>query len=356
MVSLRPSHAARWAQCAASPRLQEPIPDTKSDDAKEGDAAHWLAAEVLRGNFEIDELTDRQAPNGVIITGEIIEHVQTYLSVIGSEPVVVEKTQDSFSPLIAPGTPDALRVIENQGFIWDLKYGWRIVEVFRNLQLLIYAINLFAKHQWTLDSVTVTIVQPRPWHIDGRVRSWQISRDVAWGYHNKLQAWAQAAQNPHARAVTGEACRYCRALPFCEAARVAAINAVDVSMDVTNTELPPEAIGHELTTLRRAKEAVQLRLDAMEQFAIAQIDQHKHIPGWSIDRAYGREKWKDGVSTLELLSGQTLHENKPISPAQARKKGVDPQLVAQFSTTPQTGRKLVARDVSEKAKAVFGEN
>ena len=119
---LRPSNAGRWVNCAASPRLEELYPDTENEYAKEGTAAHWVAAQVLSGEHTLDELTDRAAPNGVIVTGEMVEHVQTYIDVV-PQPVIVERLLPSGILGVEDGTPDALRVDGRHGHIWDFKYG-----------------------------------------------------------------------------------------------------------------------------------------------------------------------------------------------------------------------------------------
>src|SRR3546814_2922085 len=128
MIELRPSGAGRWVNCPASPRIEAPFPDVESEDAKEGTAAHWVAAQVLGGHMQLEELTDRAAPNGVIVTGEMVEHVESYIAAVGT-PAVVEQELPTAIPGVETGTPDARRVVGPNGYIWDLKYGYGIVEV-----------------------------------------------------------------------------------------------------------------------------------------------------------------------------------------------------------------------------------
>lgn len=353
-ITLRPSGAGRWVNCPASPRLEAAFPDVESEDAREGTAAHWLVAQVLGGHHALDELTDRPAPNGVMITGDMVEHAETYVATV-PPGVVVERVIASPIPGVDDGTPDALRVDGRYGHIWDFKYGWSIVEAPGNWQLACYIVALFAKHGWELDQVTAYIVQPRPYHPDGRTRSWKVTRDEAIALYHALAAAAQRAQAPDAPAITGPHCRDCRALHACEAARRAGLNAVDVAYQGAAAPPTGDALGAELRTLKRAVDAIKLRLDALESHAIAVIDAGQVIPGWSLDRAYGRRRWKDDsqVPLLAAIAGVELMERKPVSPAQAEKAGVDKALVNQFTTTPETGRKLVERDGSTKAARVF---
>jgi hypothetical protein len=353
----RPSNAGRWVNCPASPRLEASFPDQESEDAREGTAAHWAAAQVLGGHVAmLDELTDRKAPNGVIITGEMVEHTQAYIDAVHSvtRTPVVERLIATTTG-VEDGTPDAIYVQGDRGHLCDLKYGYRIVEAPGNWQLAIYAIAMFIKHQWALQDVTARIVQPRAFHPDGRVRSWTISRDDALRLSQEITAAAARTQDPQAPAVTGPHCHDCRALHACEAARRAALNGVDVSVRSSPDAPPNDALAGELHTLRRAADAIKLRLDAIEGYALDVIAQGGLVPGWSVERAFGRRKWTnmDALRSLEALAGVPIYTEQPVTPAAAERAGVPRVLIDQFTTTPETGRKLVARDGSAKAREVF---
>lgn len=353
-VSLRPSGAPRWVPCPPSARLEAPYPEIEGEDAKEGTAAHWAAAQVLQGHHAaIEELTDRTAPNGIIIDGNMVDAAELYIATV-PPGCVIERLLESAIPGVESGTPDALRVDGRHGHIWDFKYGWGIVEAPGNWQLATYAVNLFAKHNWQLDSVTVYIIQPRPYHPDGKVRKWVISHVEGQALYAKIAQAAQWANDPASPCTTGPHCHDCRAAYPCEAARRASLNAIDVTYAATPVELAPVDMAGELHTLRRAQEAIKLRLDAMEANAMALIGNGGVIPGWSRDRSFGKRRWKDGVTVLEMLSGVRLTESKPVSPAAAERLGVSPAFLKQFTITPETGWKLVERDSSAKAKEVFG--
>ena len=351
---LRPSGAPRWVPCPPSARLGAPFPDIEGEDAKEGTAAHWAGGQVLGGHVSaLEELTDRTAPNGVIIDGEMVEATRLYIDTV-PPGCVIERELPSAIQGVDSGTPDARRVDGRHGHVWDFKYGWGIVEAVGNWQGACYVVSLFAKHGWELDAVTFHIIQPRPWHPDGKVRSWKITRDDAIALHGQLTDAAVRAYATNTPCVTGPHCHDCRAAHVCEAARRAALNAVDVTYAATPIELPPVAIAAELRMLRRAADAIKLRCDAMESNALAMIDRGGIIPGWSTERAFGRTRWLDGkVPALEAISGVTLTEPKPVTPAEAKRRGVPTALLKQFTTTPETGRKLIERDSSAKAKEVF---
>ena len=355
----RPSAADRWVPCAGSVLLEELIPEDRGEDAKKGGAAHWAAAQVLGEHFTLEELTDRQAPNGTIISGEMVEHVQFYIDTINDVaggPVVVEKSLP-IAPGVQDGTPDALRINQLNANIWDFKYGHSIIEAVNNWQLGAYAVGLFIKHEWKLQTVAVHIVQPRAWHWRGRVRTWVITNAAAIQLYHMYERAAAATQAPDAVTQTGTHCRYCRAIGVCEAANRATLNSIDVAMVGTRQELTGEDIGRELTTLRRGYEMIKARLDAAEGTAKSILGNGGMVPGWSLQRSQARRMFKDGdVQILEALTGQTLTETKALSPSKVEKilgGKAGKKLVAQFAYTPETGQKLVPVDVGEVAATVF---
>jgi hypothetical protein len=133
------------------------------------------------------------------------------------------------------------------------------------------------------------------------------------------------------------------------------LNAVDVSLRTAQTDIGGAALSEELRVLERAKKMITARLDAMQSHAMSEIDSNRPVPGWSIGRGFGKRQWKDdnAAATVGMLSGKTLTETKPISPAAAERAGVSKELVKQFTTQPETGRKLIPVDGQEIANKVF---
>lgn len=355
----RPSAAGRWVMCPGSVLLEEPIPEDQGEDAKEGVAAHWAGAHVLGGHAELEELTDRQAPNGVIITGDMAEHIEFYVDTVrngaGGNPVVVERTMP-IAPGVQDGTPDAYRVEGLTAFLWDFKYGYGIVEAVNNWQLACYAVGLFIRHEWKLQNVLAHIVQPRAHHWQGHIRSWNISNAEGIKLYQMLERTAALTQAPGAVTTTGPHCQHCRAVGTCEAAQRASLNAIDVSTRGTRQALTGTDVAREMETLRRGYAMIKARLDAVEETAKSILGGGGIVPGWSEQPSFGHRIFKDdaSVAALEVLTGQTLTVTKPLTPAKAEKlPGVGKDLVAQFTTRPSRGRKLVPVDVSAVAKEVF---
>ena len=354
-----PSKGGRWANCPASVAMEELHPEKSSDDsADEGRAVHWIAAQILGDHFEPEELVDRQADNGVVITVDMMNHAVLYVDAIRAvtdQPVVIEQPLPAI-PGVKQGVTDARFVFNNWGFIFDLKYGYSIVEVVGNWQMIIYAVSMMLKHEWKLDGIGVTIVQPRPSHPEGKVRAWTITRDQLINFYHEIVAKAEATRDPNAACVTGPWCKHCYALHACEAAREAGCNAVDVTTaPARSREINGQDLSDELKALRRASEMITLRLDALESHATGIINNGGIVPGFMMQTNTGNRRWNVDVAVIEAMTGMTLTEPKPITPAAAERAGMSEAMLELYASRSETGRKLVERDSSALAAKVFGD-
>lgn len=82
---LSPSGASRWMPCPASVALEANEPDTSSDFADEGTAAHEMAAAaLLAGNDAADHVGTVIYVSGKpwTVTAEMAEYVQSYLDYV----------------------------------------------------------------------------------------------------------------------------------------------------------------------------------------------------------------------------------------------------------------------------------
>jgi hypothetical protein len=346
--------------------MQEKYPD-KSDktSANGGIAAHWLGSTVLTGRLPIKQFIGKSAPNGVVITSEIIEYVQIYVKHVLSLKAPVlhlesEVTADSIHPELW-GTVDCWCDYESRGVeVIDYKYGWGIVEPFENWQLICYAAGVLDKLgvdgvQDQELPVKLTIVQPRPHHRDGPIRSWQIKASDLRGYFNMLRDSAEEALSIAPVMNVGPHCKYCSARYTCSMAQKASYEAMELSEKMGSIALTPEEMGSDIKVLRRAKEAIDHRLSGLEIEAMSQISSGKHVPGWRIEQGYGWKNWTKPmkeVFAIGDLCGVNLRKETAITPTQAIKVGVSKELVNAFSDAAKTKLKLVP-DNGTKAKEVF---
>jgi hypothetical protein len=362
-MELRASGAERWVPCTGSPSLEAPFPDTTHIVAEEGNRAHALSAECFKtGN-------DAVAYVGELVDIDFAEGVQMYLDTVravaphGVAGLYVEYTlgADFIIKGMTP-TPDAWYYdpITNTLYLWDLKFGWRIVSAIDNWQLVVYLLAILSY----LDSkgihpknIEASIVQPRAPYFEGRVRTWRPTlADLTVKYQTLVTAAGKVLTDPKCN--TGSWCHDCRALAACPAAQEAALAAVSASTRAVHHDPSGADLAAELTLLTAAKEALTNRLTALEAVALDGLEKGKMvIPGWSTERAVGRRRWKGNDKALKgvaAMTGVNLFEEKPVTPAEAKRRGMKDFDLAIYAETPEGKLNLVKRDVEAGAAKVFG--
>jgi hypothetical protein len=206
------------------------IVDAGSIFAAEGTAAHELAERCIRGHFDAERFRlDKIAVQGHVfeVTAEMVEAVQIYLDVafaIEAESDEFESEQRMDMTELVPGvfgTGDVIAYSEakQKVTIVDLKYGKGVaVEVEENEQLLTYAMGVAARyHNRGIREVELIVVQPRAPHKDGPVRRWSTDVIGLYEHIGALQTGAVAADDPKAKLVAGDHCKFCKAAGFCGA-------------------------------------------------------------------------------------------------------------------------------------------
>jgi hypothetical protein len=360
---IRASKAARMVRCPGSLRMERNAPPRpESDDAKEGTAAHWVGEMVLSGQApDTIALVDRLAPNGVIVTIEMAEYVDIYVDHIRSRSGGQLHIERSFkfdvNNITITGTSDSVYVTDDTIYVDDLKYGFRLVNPVENWQLLIYAMGsvLSMPGTYVPKRIVMSIVQPRPWHRGGPIRSWEVTYDQLNEWYKELTVNATEAMRDDAPLKSGEHCIYCDARNECPAWQRAGMNAIDIICDGVNDILTPGALSMELTNLRRAKTVLESRLAALEEMAKERVKAGNLIPGYDIQRSYGHAKWLKTVDapTLEMMTGKCLSEQKLVTPAEAKRRGVSEEIVKAFTERPDNGFKLIQIDLDQTAKELF---
>jgi Protein of unknown function (DUF2800) len=370
---LPPSSAARRVACPGSRALEEKYPeDEESPHAREGDAAHWVASQVLRECATFPEF----APNGELITAEMLEGAELYYDAIAT---VLNKIYGMYDhtqlrieeqidiSTIHPdcwGTPDCWLYHAPDLYIWDYKFGHGIVEVCENWQLIEYAAGIMdhlgidgIKDQHTY--VTFTIVQPRGYDRLGAVRQWRIKASSLRSYFNILRNAENEALNPYSKCHPSPECNYCRGRHACETLQRSALSAVDLSTLNVPLELEPADIGRELRYLQRAYELLEARLSGLSEQALSLIKKGNRVPGYLAEASKGRERWKKSTEEIqalgELFGFNLLKSPEAITPRQAIKAGVPEELVKSYTETQHGALKLIPEDAN-KIRRIFGDN
>lgn len=377
---LAPSSAHIWAPehgCRASVALQAAYPSPEdSPEAREGTAAHFYVTELLSGR---DVPLGAVAPNGHPIDAEMVDCAQGILidvrdtmKAAGEIDLRVER-RVSMAQHVHPscfGTPDVVLVDRTNKalHVWDYKYGHRFVDATRNWQLMLYAIGVLEGMGYDASTafddprsfrgwrISVTIAQPRNYDSVGPMREWYLSGERLADHLPGLRLAAGEAMAPGAVYQTGEHCRDCSGRHACPALQKAGAIAMDVSLQAQPVDLPPHAVGLELRQIMDAEARLKARRTGLEEQALGLIRGGTLVPFFTTEHTSGRENWTvpaPQVFALGTLYGVDLRKPvEPITPAQARKAGIDSDAMAEMARKPMGALRLT-RVNDDAAKLAF---
>lgn len=355
------SQLSRPMTCLGSVEFHEQT--EPGEAAKEGTAAGELLEMRLTGQVAFPKYYGI-AKNGVSFDDDM----SFYTSPIAEE--ILSNNQDGVlcetkidwttrSGIVVAGKYDASFIRGGKLYIDDLKYGWNIVEVKENWQLLGYAIGEVIRRNIAFDRIVMRIHQPRPHHEDGPTREWEISYAELLGYKEQIEARMDQLVQNNRELVTSSKCKYCLGASYrCPAFNRSFYAGVEVVLsEFKQDSIDEKEISQQLMLLDRVNEIMKIKTSSLEQLAIDRIKNGKIIPGYMTKDSYGDRTWKKDVSPLviETLTGKKIVEQKMMSPAQAEKLGVSKDLIKGFVDRFFKGQKLVRGDSSKLAAKAFGD-
>jgi len=395
------SATARNVHCAGALALTRYAPEKSSIHADTGTAVHQIAEKCLRTGVDADTFVDtvedakgRKVP----VTEEMANSAQEYVDYcqirmgeaggLNFETWIEERFSlaDLGTPFDAGGTGDFVIYLPttHELEIVDLKNGMGVVDVKDNPQLRTYGLGALLAHpELDVDTVTVTIVQPRAPHKDGRIRSetFTVAELVEWTADllAAMQRSKQAIDEFDAAGANSVLldewrdkwlrpgkCTFCPVEGSCPALKRDALSVAKIWFDdmdqpqIGNAALDqsPEALARDLDMIPMLEDWVKAR----RAFAHAQAEAGVAIPGYQLSDKIGNRKWVDTVSAAQLQvaagvpEADVYVEPKLKSPAQmdkllgAKRKA----LIEPFVTREVTGTNLVsvAKSTRPAAKTV----
>lgn len=372
---IAPSSLAMTVACPASVKLQAslpPLPETEEE--AEGTAAHWVALSYAAGNrypvgteFNLNGRVwtiDEEMEYGALMYVEAIGGPHSSLRL--EDPVTIPRIH----PTLCWGTPDAWRYIPDYYIanldrivkllrVADYKYGHRFIEVYDNYQLVAYVAGIMERLQ--LDDndedlwLELILVQPRNYHRDGPVRRWLIHASEIRALVNIAYNAAQEALGDTPRAITSEHCRDCRARVNCRTYQTQSMSLVDFSSSAELVQLSSEAIGHELALVEDAIKRLEGRKTGLAMHAETHLRQGHRVANYHMEPGESRLIYKDDVTAEEIigmgelfgvnLRKQETLKNQLLTPNQAKQKGIDEKIIAQYAYRPPAGMKLTRDDL-----------
>jgi hypothetical protein len=358
-MEIRCSKLARPMVCAGFLFLDYYEPPA-GNAAKEGTAAGEYLQFLLEG-----KLVPQVASNGVFFDNDMKFHATRLAEEIKSRAVttILCETRIDWqtrSGVWIRGQYDAA-FVDKRGYlcIEDLKYGWGIVEVKENWQLLGYAIGEIIRRGQAFEKISLKIHQPRPHHEEGEVREWLLTYEELLEYKEKIEKRFEEIVNGRRDLQTSDKCKYCpAAAEACPAFSRLFYRALEVSTEFFQDKLSNEEIAAQLDQIKRAEEVLKIKLDSLVELGSDRIRQGQVIPNYVLSHRYGNRTWKSNVTpeTFKMLTGKSVIEENFMSPAKVEKLGVPKEIVNLFSESKFAGVKLEKKNSTEIGNKIFGNN
>lgn len=370
-AKLSPSAAHRWVHCPGSVLMEGGVADERSSAAaNEGTAAHELAAWVLSeddrtGEAMLNRIVDIDADSIALrflqpgsptdgmtrwpVTDDMVEAVHVFTDHVRSlsgERHIEQNLDISHVHKDIWGTGDAIvyQPETKHLHLVDLKYGRGVVvEAVDNPQLALYALGAAHRyHNRGIDTVTMTIVQPRAQHPDGPVRSETISYTELTARGRKLAAAAEMVDQSRdklremvhgdwlrAYVFPGDHCRFCKVSAVCP--RRAEQAMADAQAEFSDTGVMTLPNVDTLTTdqlgdlLKKARQ-IQHWINAVEERANAEALAGNVPAGFKLVAKRATRGWADEEAfitaaplLLTIRPEQMYGPPKLLSPAQLEK-------------------------------------
>lgn len=304
--------------CPGSVRLSENCANKGSRPAAEGTLAHDIAARCLAtGASPVGALNRTAKVDGYDVTcdQEMVDGVQFYIDTLAADAAKGDKTftEVDLTPPLATihpdlgGTADFVRwrPKAKHMHVFDFKYGaGHLVAAKDNKQLKMYALGALLNLGKPAKEVTVTIVQPRIEHEDGRVRDWTFPAQDLLDFAADAAESASRTHDASAPLVPGEAqCRWCPAARVCpelEKKQHALVAAEFTGV----TTYDPQALGRALDAIP----LVEARIKALREFAYAEAERGNPPPGYKLVAKRAIRRWVDEAAV------RTWAEQRAINP------------------------------------------
>lgn len=387
------SATARNWHCAGAITLAALAPRQKgSIHSSRGTACHQVGEKALRRGDDPQAYlgTVEETNEGPVeIDEELVESAAMYVEYVraasaGGKLWLEEhfSLADIKPPFEAGGTGDAiiyqpaLRQLE----VADLKNGKGLVEVEDNKQLRTYGLGaLLRHHDLDVDTIKVTIVQPRAPHRKGRIRSetFTVGELVDWTQQlleaMRRSATAEAEYRSVAGALMMDAwsekwlnpgsCKFCPAEGFCPAIRRKAQKLADMWFEPDTGEAvirndPREMSGEALAEVLDYADMFESWLNAVRSLSHTLAERGAPPPGYVLVEKHGNRKWgapddkvaHDLKKVVGLTDDQIYAEPKLKTPAQIEKalgSKRKPEIQNMW-VKPVTGTNLVRADKTER--------
>lgn len=365
-----PSSAEKWMGCPGALATEKHfgVPDTSSEYADEGTAAHFLGAWCLEQGTNAEKhhgLAIVVAEDGARwsdhpglepryktkVDDEMVGAVQQYIDAvrrmvlgdagpISTEILIPVEVSIPIGHITgeegASGSADVVALVGTELQVHDLKYGRHPVYPERNKQLMTYALGALDLHADALfDTVRLVIHQPRVF--DGPLE-WVVSVEELEVFREEVGTAAVYALDLYENCrpedlashqkPSDSACQWCRAKADCATLSAFVAESVGADFDDLTEERIPELVEVSPELLSSKLAAVPL-IEKWSKAVRAKVEgalfAAEPVPGWKLVKGKkGARQWADddeAETTLKVmkLTVDQMYNKKLRSPTQIEK-------------------------------------
>ncbi|GIO90764.1 DUF2800 domain-containing protein [Paenibacillus lactis] len=324
------SKADQWINCPPSARLQESVPDKRSEFADEGTAAHELSELILRRRLTPCNEAERKRLDKAIADfkssnqyhgPEMEDAVAAYVEVVeerfmaakarSSDAVILLEERLDFSEWVPDGygTGDVVLISDGVLEVIDLKYGKGVpVSAIGNPQLRLYGLGAWSNwnYLYSIHEVSMTIVQPR---LDS------VSTDTL--PLGELLEWAETVVKPAAALAdagegdykAGSHCRWCKVKGNCRARAEENMKALAYEFQ-DPALLSLDEIGSVLVVAEQLKAWAK----DVEDYAFEQAKAGVKIPSWKLVEGRSNRSITDKDAAKAALESAEIDPDKYLKP------------------------------------------
>lgn len=316
---LSPSSAFRWIKCTPSAKLNAALPDSTSEYALQGTAAHTLC------EYKLQKLLGKDAKdpteNLTYFDAEMADCTDSYQQYVSEQiekakqfckdPIVLVEQKLDFSKWVPQGfgTGDCVIVADNVLTVIDFKYGVGVlVEAEQNPQMMCYALGALALFDsiYDIENVVMTIFQPRR----DNISTYKLSKKELLQWADEiLSPAAQLAAKGEGEFKAGKHCRFCKVKATCR--KRAEYNLELARYDF---EMPANLEDTEIEVILSKADELAAWCSDIKEYAFQQALNGKQWNGWKLVEGRSVRKYinEDAVAETVKNAGYDPYEHKVL--------------------------------------------
>lgn len=316
---LSPSSAFRWIKCTPSAKLNAALPDSTSEYALQGTAAHTLCEYKLRKLLGKDAKDPTE--NLTYFDAEMADCTDSYQQYVSEQiekakqfckdPIVLVEQKLDFSKWVPQGfgTGDCVIVADNVLTVIDFKYGVGVlVEAEQNPQMMCYALGALALFDsiYDIENVVMTIFQPRR----DNISTYELSKKELLQWADEiLSPAAQLAAKGEGEFKAGKHCRFCKVKATCR--KRAEYNLELARYDF---EMPANLEDTEIEVILSKADELAAWCSNIKEYAFQQALNGKQWNGWKLVEGRSVRKYinEDAVAETVKNAGYDPYEHKVL--------------------------------------------